>query len=88
MPSALKLPFSLSFLLVAVGVYRFEQSLANESLARGVAGLGMLMVIAIWIFPETLNEALEYTRLRKLIQDLANLAPGLRFIPATIDLIR
>ena len=25
---------------------------------------------------------------RELIQDLANLAPGLRFIPATIDLIR
>ena len=59
MPSALKLAFSLSVLLVAVGVYRFEQSLANESLAWVAAGLGILMVIAIWIFPETSNEALE-----------------------------
>ncbi|MEC8174648.1 MAG: hypothetical protein VX090_14855 [Pseudomonadota bacterium] len=59
MPSALKLAFSLSVLLVAVGVYRFEQSLANESLAQVVAVLGILMVIAIWIFPETSNEALE-----------------------------
>ena len=59
MPSALKLTFSLSVLLVALGVYRFEQSLANESLARVAAGLGILMVIAIWIFPETSNEALE-----------------------------
>ena len=37
MPSALKLAFSLSVLLVALGVYRFEQSLANESLARVAA---------------------------------------------------
>ncbi len=59
MPSALKLAFSLSVLLVAVGVYRFEQSLANESLAQVVAVLGILMVIAIWIFPETSNEALD-----------------------------
>ena len=59
MPSALKLAVSLSVLLVAVGVYRFEQSLANESLARVAAGLWILMVIAIWIFPETSNEALE-----------------------------
>ena len=67
MPSALKLAFSLSVLLVAVGVYRFEQSLANESLAQVVAVLGILMVIAIWISPETSNEALEYARLRELI---------------------
>ena len=59
MPSTLKLASSLSALLVAVGVYRFEQSLANESLARVAAVLGILMVIAIWIFPETSNEALE-----------------------------
>ncbi len=59
MPSALKLAVSLSVLLVAVSVYRFEQSLANESLAQVVAVLEILMVIAIWIFPETSNEALE-----------------------------
>ena len=59
MPSALKLAFSLFVLLVAVGVYRFEQSLANESHTPVAAGLGILMVIAIWIFPETLNEAPE-----------------------------
>ncbi|MEC8775378.1 MAG: hypothetical protein VXX79_11070 [Pseudomonadota bacterium] len=59
MPSTLKLTFSLSVLLVALGVYRFEQSLANESLARVAAGLGILMVIAIWILPKTSNEALE-----------------------------
>ena len=59
MPPALKLAFSLSVLLIAVGVYRFEHSLGNESLARVAAGLGILMVIAIWIFPETLSEALE-----------------------------
>ena len=59
MPSTLKLTFSLSVLLVALGVYRFEQSLANETLAWVAAGLGIFMVIAIWIFPETSNEALE-----------------------------
>ena len=59
MPSTLKLTFSLSVLLVAVGAYRFEQSLANESLARVAAVLGILMVIAIWILPKTSNEALE-----------------------------
>lgn len=59
MPSTLKLTFSLSVLLVALGVYRFEQSLANESLARVAPGLGILMVIAIWILPKTSNEALE-----------------------------
>ena len=60
MPSALKLAFPLpSFFLVAFGVYRFEQSLANEGLARVAAGLVMLMVIAICIFPETSNEVLD-----------------------------
>ena len=59
MPAALKHAVSLSVLLVAVGVYRFEQSLARETLAWVATGLGILMVIAIWIFPETSNEALE-----------------------------
>ena len=36
-----------------------DEATANESLARVAAGLGILMVIAIWIFPETSNEALE-----------------------------
>ena len=47
MPAALKLAISLSVLLVAVGVFRFEPSLANENLARVAAGLGILMVIVI-----------------------------------------
>ena len=59
MPTALKLAISLFVLLVAAGVYRFEQSLANETLARVAAGLGIFMVIAIWIFPETSDEAPE-----------------------------
>ena len=59
MLATLKFAISLSVLLVAVGVYRFEQSPANETHAWIAAGLGILMVIAIWIFPETSDKALE-----------------------------
>ena len=53
MPTALELAILLFVLLVAAGVYRCEQSLANETLAWVAAGLGICMVISIWIFPET-----------------------------------
>jgi len=59
MPTGLKLAISVLVLLVAGGVYSFEQSLANETLAWVAAGLGIFMVIAIWIFPETSADAPE-----------------------------
>ncbi|MBT5263950.1 MAG: hypothetical protein HOL85_03910 [Rhodospirillaceae bacterium] len=53
MPVKIKLPLSLLVLLVGAGAYYFETGAGNEMAGKIAGGLSVLMVAAMWVFPET-----------------------------------
>ena len=53
MPANIKLGLSVLTLAVTAAVCFWEVGQGNDGLAWIVAGLGVFMVLAMWIFPET-----------------------------------
>ncbi|MEQ8603644.1 MAG: hypothetical protein RIB45_10005 [Marivibrio sp.] len=53
MPTKYKLILSVIVLAVAAGAFRLQQSAGFTDTPWVIAGLGVFMVFAIWLFPET-----------------------------------
>ena len=52
MPTKIKLAISVLVLAVGTGVWVFERGLGNVTASWVAGGLAVLMVRAIWLFPE------------------------------------
>jgi hypothetical protein len=52
MPSRIKLPLSILVAIVAVVVHVFQHRAGQELDSWLALGLGLLMIAAMWIFPE------------------------------------
>lgn len=53
MPTKYKIILSAIVLAVAAAAFRFQQSAGFSDTPLVIAGLGLFMVVAIWLFPET-----------------------------------
>ena len=53
MPNNIKTMISVLTLIVGATVHFFERQAGNDHLAWVVAGLAVVMVLAMWLFPET-----------------------------------
>ena len=55
MPAQYKAIISILALIVGAGMYVYEKGIGDEVTGWVAVGLSCLMVLAIWIFPETGN---------------------------------
>jgi uncharacterized protein YqgC (DUF456 family) len=53
MPNHLKFLLSIAVVLVGAAVYHFEGSRGADTVQWVVVGLACLMILAVWLFPET-----------------------------------
>jgi hypothetical protein len=53
MPNHLKFLLSIAVVLVAAAVFYFEGGRGADTVQWVVVGLACLMIVAVWLFPET-----------------------------------
>lgn len=52
MPTYLKIILTILVSALTMLVYRYEIAIGNEPVQYWVVGLGVFMVLALWLFPE------------------------------------
>lgn len=52
MPTYLKIVLTILVAALAAYMYRYETLIGNDPVQYHVAGVGLIMILALWLFPE------------------------------------